>query len=91
MNKETKMNSIKEILTKTNVNTLVIDAKTDNGHVLFDTQSSETDILKNERIKYDAATLEELRKIKDLYVIARIVVFQDPLFAKTCKEEAIFD
>ena len=91
MNKETKMNSIKEILKKTNVNTLVIDAKTDNGHVLFDSQSSETDILKNERIKYDAASLEELRKIKDLYLIARIVVFQDPLFAKTFKEEAIFD
>ena len=91
MNKETKMNSIKEILTKTNVNTLVIDAKTDNGHVLFDSQSSETDILKNERIKYDAASLQELRKIKDLYLIARIVVFQDPLFAKTFKEEAIFD
>ena len=52
MNKETKMNSIKEILTKTNVNTLVIDAKTDNGHVLFDSQSPETDVLKNERIKY---------------------------------------
>ena len=61
MNKETKMNSIKEILNKTNVNTLVIDAKTDNGHVLFDSQSSETDILKNERIKYDAASLQELR------------------------------
>ena len=91
MNKETKMNSIKEILNKTNVNTLVIDAKTDNGHVLFDSQSSETDILKNERIKYDAASLQELRKIKDLYLIARIVVFQDPLFAKTFKEEAIFD
>ena len=91
MNKETKMNSIKEILTKTNVNTLVIDAKTDNGHVLFDSQSPETDVLKNERIKYDGASLEELRKIKDLYLIARIVVFQDPLFAKTFKEEAIFD
>ena len=91
MNKETKMNNIKEILTKTNVNTLVIDAKTDNGHVLFDSQSSETDILKNERIKYDGESLEELRKIKDLYLIARIVVFQDPLFAKTFKEEAIFD
>ena len=46
------MNSIKEILTKTSVNTLVIDAKTDNGHVLFDSQSPETDVLKNERIKY---------------------------------------
>ena len=49
------------------------------------------DILKNERIKYDAASLQELRKIKDLYLIARIVVFQDPLLAKTFKEEAIFD
>ena len=91
MNREAKMKSIKEILAKTNVNTLVIDAKTDNGHILFDSQSSEADILKNERIKYDTTTLEELRKIKELYLIARIVVFQDPLFAKTFKEEAIFD
>tara|TARA_B100001996_G_scaffold371140_1_gene346166 strand:+ start:418 stop:1698 length:1281 start_codon:yes stop_codon:yes gene_type:complete len=91
MNREAKMNSIKEILAKTNVNTLVIDAKTDNGHIMFDSQSFETDILKNERIKYDSKTLEELREIKDLYLIARIVVFQDPLFAKTFKEEAIFD
>ena len=58
MNKETKMNSIKEILNKTNVNTLVIDAKTDNGHVLFDSQSSETDILKNERIKSNKTTMK---------------------------------
>ena len=91
MDREAKMNGIKEILTKTNVNTLVIDAKTDNGHVMFDSKSYETDILDNERIKYDAGVLEELRQIKDLYLIARIVVFQDPLFAKTFKEEAIFD
>ncbi len=91
MDREAKMNGIKEILTKTNVNTLVIDAKTDNGHVMFDSRSYETDILDNERIKYDAGVLEELRQIKDLYLIARIVVFQDPLFAKTFKEEAIFD
>jgi len=91
MNQEAKINHIKEILTKTNVNTLVIDAKTDNGHIMFDSNSSQTDLLKNERIKYDAQTLAELREIKDIHLIARIVVFQDPLFAKTFKEEAIFD
>ena len=56
MNREAKMKSIKEILAKTNVNTLVMDAKTDNGHILFDSQSSEADILKNERIKYNTTT-----------------------------------
>ena len=91
MNQEAKINHIKEILTKTNVNTLVIDAKTDNGHLMFDSNSSQADLLKNERIKYDAQTLAELREIKDIYLIARIVVFQDPLFANTYKEEAIFD
>ena len=91
MNKEPKINHIKELLTKTNVNTLVIDAKTDNGHIMFDSESPEVDLLKNERIKYDAQTLAELREIKDIHLIARIVVFQDPLFAKTFKEEAIFD
>ncbi len=91
MNQETKIDHIKEILTKTNVNTLVIDAKTDNGHIMFDSKSSESDLLKNKRIKYDAQTLAELREIKDIYLIARIVVFQDPLFAKTFVDEAIFD
>ncbi len=91
MNKEPKINHIKELLTKTNVNTLVIDAKTDNGHIMFDSESPQVDLLKNERIKYDAQTLAELREIKDIHLIARIVVFQDPLFAKTFTEEAIFD
>ena len=91
MNQETKINHIKEILTKTNVNTLVIDAKTDNGHIMFDSNSPQADLLKNERIKYDAQTLAELREVKDIHLIARIVVFQDPLFAVTFKEEAIFD
>jgi len=91
MNNEEKIIQIKEILETTNVNTLVIDAKTDNGHVLFESESLEANILNNERIKYNAATLNEFREIKDLYLIARIVVFQDPIFAKKFKEEAVFD
>ena len=35
-NNNSKRNSIIEILSTTSVNTLVIDVKTDNGHILFD-------------------------------------------------------
>ena len=91
MNNEIKINKIKNILVDTNVNTLVIDVKTDNGHILFDSETSEVAELNNERIKYDAETLNELKNLKELYLIGRVVVFQDPLFAKSFSEEAIFD
>ena len=91
MNNEIKINKIKNILVETNVNTLVIDVKTDNGHILFDSETSEVAELNNERIKYDAEILNELKNLKELYLIGRVVVFQDPLFAKSFSEEAIFD
>ena len=86
-----KRKLISEILTNTNVNTLVVDVKTDNGHILFDADIEEIELLKNERIKFSAEDLVELRSIKDIYLIARIVVYQDPLFAKIFPEEAVFD
>ena len=48
-------------------------------------------VLNNERIKYDATSLNGLREIKEIYLIARIVVFQDPIFAKKFNEEAVYD
>ncbi len=83
--------SIIEILSTTSVNTLVIDVKTDNGHILFDAEVDEIALLNNERIKFSAEDLLELRKIKDIYLIGRIVVYQDPLFAQTFPDEAVFD
>ena len=91
MNNEKKMDNIKNILVQTNVNTLVLDVKTDNGHILFDSEISEVAELNNERIKYDTATLNDLKKLKEIYLIGRVVVFQDPLFANTFREEAVFD
>ena len=90
-NDDEKRNLISEILTKTKVNTLVVDVKTDNGHILFDADIEEIKLLKNERIKFSAEDLAELRSIKDIYLIARIVVYQDPLFAKIFPEEAVYD
>lgn len=86
-----KRESIEEILMSTNVNTLVIDVKTDNGHILFDTDVEEVSYLNNERVKFSKNDIQDLREIKDLYLIARLVVFQDPLFAKFFPDEAVFD
>ena len=86
-----KRESIEEILMSTDVNTLVIDVKTDNGHILFDTDVEEVSYLNNERVKFSKNEIQDLREIKDLYLIARLVVFQDPLFAKFFPDEAVFD
>ena len=91
MNNEEKITEVKEILKNTNVNTLVIDAKTDNGHIMFKSNVPEVAVLNNERIKYDTTSLNGLREIKEIYLIARIVVFQDPIFAKKFNEEAVYD
>ena len=90
-NNPNKRESIEEILMSTNVNTLVIDVKTDNGHILFDTDVEEVSYINNERVKFSKNEIQDLREIKDLYLIARLVVFQDPLFAKFFPDEAVFD
>ncbi|MDA9645660.1 putative glycoside hydrolase [Candidatus Actinomarina] len=90
-NDPSKRESIEEILTKTDVNTLVIDVKTDNGHILFDTDIDEVLYLNNERVKFTKNDIQDLREIKDLYLVGRLVVFQDPLFAKVFPDEAVFD
>ena len=90
-NNSSKRESIEKILTNTDVNTLVIDVKTDNGHILFDTEIDEVIYLNNERVKFTKNDLQELREIKDIYLVGRLVVFQDPLFAKVFPDEAVFD
>ncbi len=90
-NNPSKRESIEKILTNTDVNTLVIDVKTDNGHILFNTEIDEVIYLNNERVKFTKNDLQELREIKDIYLVGRLVVFQDPLFAKVFPDEAVFD
>ena len=90
-NNKNKMVLIDSVLKNTNVNTLVIDIKTDNGHVLFETDNPLAIEMNNVRSKYNKSSLEELKNDKNLYLIGRVVVFQDPLFAKKYPEEAVFD
>ncbi len=47
--------------------------------------------MSNVRSKYNSETLNTLKDKNDLYLIGRVVVFQDPLFAKNYPNEAVFD
>ena len=89
--KEEKIDLIKDILSKTVVNTIVLDVKTDNGHLLYDSEIPEVEELKNERIKYDTQTLKSFKDEFNIYLIGRVVAFQDPIFSRTYTESAITD
>jgi hypothetical protein len=88
---EEKMKKLDEILTNTSVNTVVLDVKTDNGHLLYDSKIIEVDELKNERIKYDKNTLKEFKEKYNIYLIGRVVAFQDPIFSKKYIDASIVD
>ena len=89
--KEEKIKPIKDILSNTVVNTIVLDVKTDNGHLLYDSEILEVEELKNERIKYDTQTLKSFKDEFNIYLIGRVVAFQDPIFSRTYPESAITD
>jgi len=86
-----KMSSIKAIIDATVVNALVIDVKTDHGHLMYDSKIQESYEINNERVKFNKASLEELKVNYNLYLIGRVVAFQDPLFAKTYEDSSIFN
>ena len=89
--KDEKINPIKDILSNTVVNTIVLDVKSDNGHLLYDSEITEVEKLNNKRIKYDAQTLKSFKEEFDIYLIGRVVAFQDPIFSKNYPESAIKD
>ena len=86
-----KMQSISNILSKTNINTVVLDVKTDNGHILYDSQLPEVGELNNARVKYDQSVLNEFKDEFNIYLIGRVVAFQDPSFARNFENSSIID
>ena len=86
-----KMSSIKTIVDETVVNTLVIDVKTDHGHLMYESNIQESYEINNERVKFNKASLKELKTNHNIYLIGRVVAFQDPLFAKTYEESSVFN
>lgn len=79
----TYMDELIDLVDTTELNAMVIDIKNDNGEITYDMDLPEAKEL-NANANY-IGNMEELiskLKKKDIYLIARIVAFKDPVLAK---------
>lgn len=85
-----RMEEIIQLVEETELNTVVIDVKNDDGYVTY-AMSSETVEALGARVKYvkDMPALIDRLHEKDIYVIARIVAFRDPHLAEVKPEWSV--
>ncbi len=85
-----KLTQIIDLIEKTELNAIVIDVKDYSGYILYDSKLplAEKLGLRDKRIKNIGDTLKMLRE-HNIYTIARVSVFQDPLLAVKKPEWAI--
>ena len=86
-----KLDVLIDLLDQTELNTLVIDVKDDNGFLLFYSESAEKyNPRANEHIYIkDMQAFMDKLKAHDIYLIARIVTFKSPIYAKDNPDKAI--
>ncbi len=86
-----KLDALIDLLDRTQLNAMVIDVKDDNGFLLFYSETAEKMNPKaNDRvyIKDMQAFVDKLKE-HDIYLIARIVTFKSPIYAKANPDKAI--
>lgn len=77
-----RMESLLQLIEETELNSIVIDIKDDEGYITFDTGNEElTELGTTYRIIRNMNQLMEQLNEKDIYPIARIVVFKDTIWA----------
>jgi len=90
---DTKFRQLLKIIEKTDLNAMVIDVKDDEGMLTYNSDLSIVHKIQSDQnapIK-DLSKLLQKLKDKNIYTIARIVVFKDPYLAKKKPELAIKD
>ncbi|HPL54684.1 MAG TPA: putative glycoside hydrolase [Bacillota bacterium] len=86
-----RLDRLIEMSKRTKINTFVIDVKDDKGHMLFPTKAAEKyspDANKYATVK-DIASLMKKLKENNIYAVARIVSFKDPVYTKHHTDRAI--
>jgi hypothetical protein len=88
-----RFDEILKMIDETELNALVIDYKDDVGALLTGSATAaRLNPAANDKVKYaDITALVSRLKARNIYLIARIVVFKDPIFAKTHPEKAIMN
>lgn len=91
---EKKIESLIELAKETKINAFVIDVKDDGGQLLWKMDDS---ILKYNQKAFSKVYIKDInafmKKMKDnnIYTIARIVSFKDPVYAKQNPDKAIIE
>lgn len=85
-------NYLDDLLKKTQINAVVIDIKDASGYVFYNSDAPEVKKygFYNGAIK-DISGIINFFHDRNIYVIGRIVVFQDPMYAKVRPDLAIYD
>ncbi|MCI9316172.1 MAG: putative glycoside hydrolase [Lachnospiraceae bacterium] len=85
-----KMDTLIDLVDRTELNAMVIDIKNDEGRVTYKMQSGQVlEIEAGVRYISDIQELVAKCKEKDIYLIARIVAFRDPYLAEKKPEWAV--
>ncbi len=85
-----KIDEIIDLINKTELNAVVIDIKDYSGVILYDSQIKIVNDLKTDEKRLgDVTSLIKKLHAKNIYVIARQTVFQDPILAEKKPEWAI--
>lgn len=84
------IDSLIELVEETELNTMVIDIKDDDGRITFEMDyDTAKEIGATKRYISDIGALVKKLKEKGIYLIARIVAFKDPLLADAVPEYAL--
>ncbi len=87
---EKSIDHLIDLASKSEMNAVVMDIKDFSGYIAYDTDVPEAEQYKSERTDIDDMD-SVIKKLHDanIYVIARITVFQDPVLAKARPEWAV--
>lgn len=89
--RESKINYVINLAKTTEINAVVIDIKDFSGYVAYDTKAPEAVLYNAKQIRIpDIDYLIQRLHREKIYVIARIVVFQDPVLARARPDLAIY-
>jgi len=80
-----------EMAKSTELNALMIDLKEEHGVVWYNSQNSTAIEIGSVRALYDLGVVTARAHAEDLYVIGRVVAFNDPIAAQAIPEMAVWD
>ncbi len=91
MGVDKKRQLLYDIIEKTELNSCVFNAKDDEGYINYDTENKFAIDYGAKNVRYDLKKIVKEMNLRNIYSIARIVVFKDPVIARKYPQIAIKD